>query len=252
VEIDPERQREGDGDHAPDSAAVRRTSRDVLYEEIAILLAGKGVLTPAAEFVADVRRAAGFRVSPREVAAALAQVAPGSRPVTANGIADIVSSLRGQRSARQQRHAADWRALGTQLALRDADGSPAGQRAFIGMARGVAGPRASDALLLQVALAISGMRVTLEPRIVGKVARRLASSARDLSREAVADQVRREVVAIDRDRTRGRSTPQRPAAIRSAHRDRTVERFNPGRRSWRPGGRRRRAVKRIDTSDNRE
>lgn len=55
----------------PDAEEASRTSRDVLYEQIGITLMNAGVVSPAAQFIADVRGAAGFRVSPREVVVAV-------------------------------------------------------------------------------------------------------------------------------------------------------------------------------------
>lgn len=178
-----------------------RTSRDVLYESIGIGLVNAGVLIPATTFVDDVRRVAGFRVSPREVAVAVDQAVQSAQQVTVEQVATIVAGTRGNRSQRQQRHAADWRALGALLSMRGLDGSPSGQRAFIGAARSVAGQRATDSLLLGIALALADLGAALESNNVGLIARRLATSAPDLSRDDIATLVKNELRAIGREKS---------------------------------------------------
>lgn len=198
-----------------------------------------GVVSPAAQFIADVRSEAGFRVSPREVVVAVEQMAGARQPVTVESVAEMVSTLRGDRSTRQQRHSDAWRMLGAQLALRDLDGSPEGQRAFIGTAHAAAGPRATDALLLQIALTMADKGQRLDPELVGKVGKRLAISAADIDPEQLPPLVEREIHALLRDvraAERGKK-PKRPVttgAWSQAH--------NAGARKWRPGGRRRRKI----------
>jgi hypothetical protein len=227
-------------DQAPTSSdEPDRTSRDVLYEQISITLMNAGIVSPAAQFISDVRREAGFRVSPREVVVAVEQMAGARQPVTVESVAEMVSTLRGDRSTRQQRHADAWRTLGAQLAMRDLDGSPEGQRAFIGTAHATAGPRATDALLLQIALAMADKGQRLDPELVGKVGKRLATSAADIDPEQLAPLVERELHGLLRDvraDARGKK-PKRPVTTGS-----WSQSHNPGARKWRPGGRRRRKI----------
>lgn len=225
---------------APDSDEPTRTSRDVLYEQIGITLMNAGVVSPAAQFMADVRAAAGFRVSPREAVVAVEQMASAREPISVETVAEMVGTLRGDRSTRQQRHAAAWRTLGAQLTLRDLDGSPEGQRAFIGIAHAIAGRRATDALLLQIALTIAEQGQRLDAETVGKVGKRLAASAPDIVAEQLPALVEREVRTLARESrvpARPPKKPKRPVttgAWSQAH--------NPGARKWRPGGRRRRKI----------
>lgn len=213
-----------------------RTSRDVLYEQIGIVLMKAGVVSPAVQFIADVRAAAGFRVSPREVVAAVEQMAGMRQAVTVEMVAAMVATLRGERSARQQRHADAWRRLGAQLAMRGQDGSPEGQRAFIGSARALAGPGAADGLLLRIALSLAGQGQRLDPETVGKVGKRLAASAADIDPDHVASLIERELRSLARD-TRAPKKPKRPVATGT-----WSQAHNPGARKWRPGGRRRRKI----------
>ncbi|HYI13999.1 MAG TPA: hypothetical protein VEX37_01310 [Thermomicrobiales bacterium] len=219
---------------------MSRTSRDVLYEQIGITLMNAGVVSPAAQFIDDVRGAAGFRVSPREVVVAVEQMAGARQAIDVESVAAMVATLRGDRSTRQQRHADAWRTLGAQLAIRDLDGSPEGQRAFIGTAHAIAGPRATDALLLQIALAMADQGQRLDAETVGKLGKRLAASAADIGAEQLPALVERELRGLQRDArspTRAPKKPKQPVktgAWSQAH--------NPGARKWRPGGRRRRKI----------
>ncbi|HEX5164051.1 MAG TPA: hypothetical protein VFV93_01545 [Thermomicrobiales bacterium] len=215
-----------------------RTSRDVLYEQIGLRLMNAGVVSPAATFITDVRAAAGFRVSPREVVVAVEQIAGANEPITVEAVAGLVETMRGGRSARQQRHADAWRTLGAQLALRGMDGTPEGQRAFIGIAHAVAGRNATDALLLQIALTLAEQGQKLDAETVGKVGKRLAASAADIQPEQLPGLVEREVRGLLRDARSPKTKKSRPQVrtgpMSQAH--------NPGARKWRPGGRRRRKI----------
>jgi hypothetical protein len=216
-----------------------RSSRDVLYEQIGVTLMNAGVVSPVAQFIADVRSEAGFRASPREVGVAVEQMSGARQPITVESVAAMVGALRGDRSARQQRHADAWRTLGAQLTMRDLDGSPEGQRAFIGTARATAGPRATDALLLQIALTMADKGQRLDPELVGKVGKRLAASAADIAPEQLAPLVERELHGQLREvraAERGKK-PKRPVTTGS-----WSQAHNPGARKWRPGGRRRRKI----------
>jgi hypothetical protein len=204
-----------------------------------------GVFVPAAQFVDDVRQAAGFRASPRQIGAALEEMTRAGQPVTADAVADVVSGSRGELAERQHRHAVDWRALGAALAVRGMDGSPQGQRAFIGAARRTAGPHANDALLLSVALAIAGERSTLDPELVGKVARRIAKSAGDLTPDDIAALAMTELRNVIRSQRRVAASRRSAtsAARRVNPRSGEVQTRKPGKRAWAPGGRRRRTIR---------
>lgn len=212
----------------------------MLYEQIGITLMNAGVVSPAAQFIGEVRGAAGFRVSPREVVVAVEQMAAAREPITVESVAAMVATLRGDRSTRQQRHADAWRTLGAQLAMRELDGSPEGQRAFIGTAHAIAGSRATDALLLQIALAMADQGQRLDAELVGKLGKRLAVSAADTGPDQLPALIERELRSLQRDArapARGPKKPKRPVktgAWSQAH--------NPGARKWRPGGRRRRKI----------
>lgn len=213
-----------------------RTSRDVLYEQIGVALMNAGVVSPAAQFIADVRTAAGFRASPREVVIAVEQMSGANEPVSVESVANMVETLRGGRSTRQQRHADTWRTLGAQLAMRGQDGSPEGQRAFIGVAHAIAGRRATDALLLQIALTLAEQGQRLDAETVGKVAKRLAASAADIHPDQLSGLVERELRTLIRNE-RAPKKPKRPVTTGS-----WSQAHNPGARKWRPGGRRRRKI----------
>jgi hypothetical protein len=224
---------------APPPDEPSRTSRDALYEQLGIMLMNAGVVSPASRFITDVRRAAGFRVSPREAVVAVEQMAGARQPITVESVAAMIDTLRGDRSSRQQRHSDAWRTLGAQLALRDLDGSPEGQRAFLGAAHAAAGPRATDALLLQIALTMADKGQRLDPELVGKVGKRLATSAADIDPEQLPPLVERELHSVLRDvraAERGKK-PKRPVTTGS-----WSQAHNPGARKWRPGGRRRRKI----------
>lgn len=218
-----------------------RTSRDVLYESIGLQLVGAGVMTPARDFIDQVRQAAGTRVAPRDIAAIVTQIGLSGAEVTADAVAEIAAASTGGRSQRQGRNADQWRALGAALALRDLDGSTDGQRAFVGEARRVAGRAATDALVLQIALALADIGATFDAETVGKLGKRLAASAPDISPDSMKDIVHSELRALHRaERTeaiskrknrsssgarRGPSSGANPSSYLS----------NPGARKLRPG-----------------
>jgi hypothetical protein len=222
----------------PDPARVEpaRTSRDVLYEQIGLRLMNAGVVSPAATFITDVRAVAGFRASPREIVVAVEQIAGANEPITVEAVAGLVDTMRGGRSTRQQRHSDAWRTLGAQLALRGMDGTPEGQRSFIGIAHAIAGRSATDALLLQIALTLADQGQRLEAETVGKVGKRLAASAADIQPEQLPGLVEREVRGLLRDARAPKKVKRqvRTGPMSQAH--------NPGARKWRPGGRRRRKI----------
>jgi hypothetical protein len=229
--------------HEPESDAslelpATRTSRDALLEDIGIALLNAGVLVAASAFVKDVRSAAGFRASPREVAVAVEQLARAREQITVKSVASTISATRGGRSQRQQRHASEWRALGAALTVRGLDGSPAAQRELIGVARAIAGPRATDVLLLGTALAIAEQGGALDARTVGAVAKRLAGSAADLAPDDLGPLVRQEMRLLARER----STSERPRR-RSTSAARRGPKAPIQTRRWKPGGRRARPIR---------
>jgi hypothetical protein len=122
------------------------------------------------EYLKAVRRAAGFRVSPRQVAAALEALPDDEEPAPMD-VAAIISASKGDVSQRQRRHGDYWLVLGARLTVQGDDGSPAGQRAFIGAARAAARRNVSDLLLLQVAAGIAEMDRKLHAEVVGRVSR---------------------------------------------------------------------------------
>lgn len=217
-------------------------ARDSLYDSIAIKLVNAGITVPVSDFVQEVRSKAAFRASPRQIATAVDGLWENGQPISADDVAELVKAARGDRSQRQRRNAAEWQALGTALTIQEQDGSPEGQREFIGFARQVAGPHANDALLLQVSLILANESSKLDPRQVGLVAKRLARSAPDLTPEQLQMQVLREQRA-QRDQRR---TRQKTRSSSASRRDQTPgfdpATNKPGKRRWKPGGRRRKTI----------
>lgn len=216
-------------------------SRDSLYDSIAVKLVNSGITVPVSEFVQQVRAKAGFRASPRQVSAAIEGLDATGKPIDVDGVADIVKASRGNRSQRQRRNAEDWQALGATLTIQGQDGSPEGQREFIGIARQVAGPHATDALLLQVSRILGDQKTRLEPQSVGLVAKRLAKSAPDLSPDQLSEQVLREFRS-QRDQRRSRQN-RRSTDARRWYPEGEQPTNKPGKRRWKPGGRRRKTIK---------
>lgn len=216
------------------------TARDNLYDDMAIQLLNAGIQESVQDFVGQVRAAAGFRASPRQVAVALEALTASQKEISAASVAQIVEASRGDRSQRQRRNATSWQSLGAALTAKSQDGSPEGQREFIAVARQVAGPHASDALLLQVSLVLAQQGGRINENEVGLVARRLAKSAQDLSEEQLADHIRREHRSLREQRTARRKTRSSSAARRGPSYE-PLERS--GKRRWKPGGRRRVTIK---------
>ena len=218
-----------------------------MYEAIAVALLNAGVQQPATAFVTDVRAAAGYRVPPRQIAAAVDELQRAGQLIDVTAVAEVVQAVRGLGAERQRRHAEDWRALGAALALRGLDGSPAGQRAFVGAARHAAGPRATDSLILTIALTVAGEGRALSAPTVGTVANALARSAPDLTAADIAQLTRVELRKLDRParqlppKRRSSSAARRPASPSRQAAD--VRTHKPGKRRWAPGGRRRRTIK---------
>jgi hypothetical protein len=219
-----------------------RSSRDALYEQLAVDLLNAGLVVPAADFVAQVRALAGFRAAPRQITAVVQELTRTMQPVTAEAVARIVGELRGYSSSRQRRHADQWRALGSALAARGLDGSPSGQRAFVGQSRAVAGQPLADATLLAIAMTVAEVGRALDPETVGEIGKRLGRRVDGLTADDIAALTRAEL----RDLGRERAAAGRPKSRSSSAKRRPKVKPPPGpnfnTRKWRPGGRRRRAL----------
>lgn len=224
------------------------SARDSLYDSIAIKLVNAGINVPVSEFVQLVRAEAGFRASPRQISAAIEGLDSTGKVINVEGVSELVKASRGDRSQRQRRNAEDWNALGAALTIQNQDGSPEGQREFIGIARQVAGPHATDALLLHVSRILAESKSRLEPQSVGLVAKRLARSAADLSPDQLSEQVLREFRS-QRDQRRSRQN-RRATDARRWHVDGEAVTNKPGKRRWKPGGRRRKTITFPDRDSN--
>jgi hypothetical protein len=190
------------------------TSEDEIRSE-------SGSETPAsAEFVREVRRAAGWRVAPRHIDAAVQALNEIGEAPTAERVAEIATELHGGRSQRQRRNADLWRLLGAQLTARGKPGDPDAQQAFIGRARAECQVAVSDAMLLTIATSLANANHPLTPVMTGQVADLLASRF-DISDETALteaiethlDQTVTDVLAergSDRPRPRRRSGESRP------------------------------------------
>lgn len=117
------------------------------------------------EFLADVRKAAGWRVSPRHLdVAMIALDEVGEEPDTQR-IAGIVTAFRGDGSKRQKRNPDLWRLLGAQLAVRGKPADPEAQLAFVGRAKALADEDVTDSDLLLVATALGSANHPLTPEM---------------------------------------------------------------------------------------
>lgn len=214
-----------------------RTSRDVLYEQLGIDLLNAGITTPAPEFVAEVRAQAGFRAAPRQITAIVQELTRAAQPVTPEAVARLVAELRGYSSARQRRNAEEWRTLGSALALRGLDGSPSGQRAFIGAARGAAGTTLSDNLLLTISLTLIESGRALDAETVGEVGKRLGRRVDGLADDEIAALTREALRDISRERAAGGKPKSRSSSAKRRPKPAPGPNYNT--RKWRAGGRRR-------------
>lgn len=123
------------------------------------------------EFLRAVRRAAGWRVSPRYLEPVLEALQHTGTPVTVERVAELVSAIHGDRSARQRRHPELWRLMGAYLALQGKPAHPEAQRAFIGRCRRLIGAQVSDSLLLAVAAEAGAAGKPLEARLIARAVR---------------------------------------------------------------------------------
>jgi hypothetical protein len=122
-----------------------------------------------AAFLRQVRQAAGWRVAPRHVDAALQALAEIGEEPTPTRVAELANEFHGDRSQRQRRNPDLWRLLGAQLTARGKRGDPNAQQAFIGRARAECRRPANDALLLTVATSLANANHVLTPVMTGQV-----------------------------------------------------------------------------------
>lgn len=149
------------------------------------------------EFLESVRRAAGWRVSPRQLEAAVEALVDAGQEPTAGRVADVVTSTAGQRSQRQRRHPEFWRLFGAQLAAQGRPATPEDQRDFIRQARSTAGNRVDDRILLLVAIQVAVNETPLEARLVGEAARWLfRNQSGPLSEEAIEEKTPAAIAAV--------------------------------------------------------
>lgn len=170
------------------------------------------VITGPQEFLESVRRAAGWRVSPRQLEAAVEALVDAGQEPTVKRVAEVVTSTVGQRSQRQRRHPELWRLFGAQLAAQGKPATPEAQRDFIREARSVAGKNVNDRILLLVAIQVAANENLLEPRLVGEVSRwLLRSHGEPLSEEAIVDAVPGAIVAVLEAREQAAAASRRRA-----------------------------------------
>lgn len=224
-------------------------ARDTLYSSMGVRLVNAGVTIPVADFIQQIRSAAGFRASPRQISTAIDGLSEAGHTISVDSVTEVVRASRGSRSQRQRRNAPDWQSLGAALTIQHQDGSPEGQREFIGAARQIAGPHATDALLLQVSLILAGENRKLDASKVGLIARRLAKSAADLTPEQLEEQVLRE--SRQTSRTSRQSAPRLQSTRRIHDREFEPQTNKPGKRRWKPGGRRRKTIEFRDKPEDR-
>ena len=128
------------------------------------------------EFLQAVRRLAGFRVAPRQIAPVLAALESRGQPTTPEHVARIVTAIgQGERSTRQRRNADLWRQLGAYLAMEGKPAHPEAQRALIGRVRRILGERQPDRVLLAVAVALGAAGYPIEARTIADAIRWLES-----------------------------------------------------------------------------
>lgn len=188
------------------------------------------------EFLRAVRRAAGWRVSPRHLEPVLEAFRRTRTPVTVERVAELVSTIHGDRSARQRRHPELWRLLGSYLALQGRPAHPEAQRAFIGRCRRLIGAEVSDTLLLAVATEAGAAGKPLEARFVARAVRWLLErGAAGADPEQIDELLPQAIEAASRAETPAR----RPQARRPGGRRPTPGRSKPGIHGQRPPRRRR-------------
>lgn len=123
------------------------------------------ILDEDREILKDVRRVAGWRVSPRHLDVAMIALDEVDEEPTVERIAEIATAIHGEGSRRQKRNADLWRLLGAQLAVRGKRADPEAQLGFIGRAKSLAEDDVSDSDLLLVATALAGANHPLTPEM---------------------------------------------------------------------------------------
>jgi hypothetical protein len=188
------------------------------------------------EFLRAVRRAAGWRVSPRHLEPVLEALQHTGTPVTVERVAELVSAIHGDRSARQRRHPELWRLMGAYLALQGKPAHPEAQRAFIGRCRRLIGAQVSDFLLLAVAAEAGAAGKPLEARLIARAVRWLLEhGAAEADTEQIDELLPRAIEAAARVETpAGRPQTGQPGGRRPVSR-----RSKPGGRGPLPPRRRR-------------
>ena len=122
------------------------------------------------ELLRTVRNAAGWRVSPRHLDAALQALDAAGEPANVERIVTVVNAFHGERSQRQRRNTDLWRLLGAQLAVRGKHSGPDSQQSFIGRAKALAQEDTSDLDLLIVATALGNANHPLTPEMTADAA----------------------------------------------------------------------------------
>jgi hypothetical protein len=117
------------------------------------------------EILSGVRKAAGWRVSPRHMDVAMIALDEVGEEPSIERIAEIATALHGEGSKRQKRNADLWRLLGAQLAVRGKSADPDAQLSFIGRAKSLADEDVSDSDLLLVATALASANHPLTPEM---------------------------------------------------------------------------------------
>ena len=168
------------------------------------------------EFLESVRRVAGWRVSPRQLEAAVEALVDAGQEPTARRVVEVVMSTTGQRSQRQRRHPEFWRLFGAQLAAQGKPATPEAQRDFIRQAHSFAGNKVNDRILLLLAIQVAANETPLEPRLVGETAKwLLRNRGEPLSEETIGESVPAAIAAVLEARGQAAAAARRRALVRA-------------------------------------
>jgi len=172
------------------------------------------------EFLRAVRKAAGWRVSPRHVDPVIVALHQAGKPITVERVADLVNALRGERSHRQRRNTDLWQMLGAHLALQGQPAHPEAQRALLGRIKRLVAADLPDSVLLTVAVHVAAAGHRLEAHLVAHVVRWLlehyGSAELDSEQlERVLPQAIHAALRRSQPRRPARRTPARPSASRT-------------------------------------
>jgi hypothetical protein len=155
----------------------------------------------ARAMLAEVRRIAGWRVSPRHLDVAMIALDEIGEEPTTTRIAEVVTAFHGEGSKRQKRNSDLWRLLGAQLAVRGKPGDPEAQLAFVGRAKALADENVSDSDLLLVATALGGANHPLTPEMTADATVWVIDSlGPDFEPEALDDRLDQAVESVMADR----------------------------------------------------